>query len=904
MTPFAILLALTTPKSGEAAPPAPRIAIDLPPRARCDDRPARYPAMILLAPDPFDTATNELAQKLAEQELIVVRSTNPSLTDLFALAKSHSCAEPSRVSVAARGALAGTLAQTVAAAKLTPHAVLTVKDEDDPKRLFESIVTAAHAEPTDSLTAQKAPFLGLQFSPVPVPFAVSRSEIGLRVDRVLPGQPGWRAGLRKGDVVLALNGEDVGSVPARDAAARMTRRVRALSLGSTAVLKVMRAKVHATIVAEDGTPKAVAIAAVRAFIDETALGAERSLHWTRQPEILSFSVPVTAPPALRSTPLSRSATDEKLAAMLSALSKRRALDETDLFRRIEDGTPRPDPFRLPIVDALQKNPLALRGTVRDLIRRATPDKSSLGSLQRLLLLAEEGTWTTPSPREKSPPLAARLSTGIAPAAHLDQLADLVERAADLRRRALAKLTAEEQRSLPDALRALADLYLENNYVYADDDEDRLMRNTAAIDLAAKIDLAPMLEAAALLASAADPAYLKGLAADLARAKQDWKKPLEKSTANGIIRISGTDSDDQQELDKVALLIDLGGDDFYRERAATGISGVAAIIDVAGDDTYEAANDVAIGAGVLGVGVLVDLAGSDHYLSPRMGQGFGLGGVGVLADFGGKDEYRASQLGQGASLFGVGILHDASGDDRYEGKSHTQAVAVGGGAGMLVDGGGDDVYFSKGAKPSSYGTAGTFDCWCQGIGVGMRHMTSGGLGLLFDGGGHDRVEGGDFSIGAGYYYGLGVAAMQGREADVYIGNRYTLGASAHNGIAAFSDEGGDDRYDTRTMVAQAIANDYSMAWFFDGEGNDRYASKEICGGSSLNNSLALFEDVTGKDVWVGTHAMGEGQSNDYHGGTSLSLIALAPTATAIERRDQHTVIFRQGKRLEDCTDPGP
>ena len=55
-------------------------------------------------------------------------------------------------------------------------------------------------------------------------------------------------------------------------------------------------------------------------------------------------------------------------------------------------------------------------------------------------------------------------------------------------------------------------------------------------------------------------------------------------------------------------------------------------------------------------------------------------------------------------------------------------------------------------------------------------------------------------------------------------------------------------------------------------------------------------------------MSLGQSNAYHGGSSLSLVAMSPqvsqkgkTLPPIEVRDQHTAIFRLGKSLEALAD---
>lgn len=159
-----------------------------------------------------------------------------------------------------------------------------------------------------------------------------------------------------------------------------------------------------------------------------------------------------------------------------------------------------------------------------------------------------------------------------------------------------------------------------------------------------------------------------------------------------------------------------------------------------------------------------------------------------------------------------------------------------------------------------------------------------------------MEAGDFSQGGGYYYGMGIVDARGAGADTYIGNRYAQGTSAHFGIGVMLDEGGNDFYDTRGMVATGISNDHSMSWFRDGGGSDRYAAQMFCGGASANNGLSIFEDVSGKDVWVGSLGVANGQSNDYWGGKSLSLVFLGQggPAPVLEARDGNVFIFRKGK----------
>jgi hypothetical protein len=123
----------------------------------------------------------------------------------------------------------------------------------------------------------------------------------------------------------------------------------------------------------------------------------------------------------------------------------------------------------------------------------------------------------------------------------------------------------------------------------------------------------------------------------------------------------------------ALLIDLGGNDVYRNSAggapvlvheAGAVSQVSVNIDIAGNDVYETApNDqglvLGLGFGMFGgVGILVDHAGDDIYRS----------GVEPA-----KDGGRVVVMSQGAGLGGTGVLFDETGSDSYEVGEHASFV---------------------------------------------------------------------------------------------------------------------------------------------------------------------------------------------------------------------------------------
>jgi MYXO-CTERM domain-containing protein len=102
--------------------------------------------------------------------------------------------------------------------------------------------------------------------------------------------------------------------------------------------------------------------------------------------------------------------------------------------------------------------------------------------------------------------------------------------------------------------------------------------------------------------------------------------------------------------------------------------------------------------------LVDAAGDDRYVGPWAAPptvssaplpvlDFMPRAPGLVVDLAGNDDYLAWDQGaQGfGSLGAVGVLLDAAGDDLYVAPGRAQGAAVGHGAGLLADLGGDDVF---------------------------------------------------------------------------------------------------------------------------------------------------------------------------------------------------------------------
>lgn len=455
-----------------------------------------------------------------------------------------------------------------------------------------------------------------------------------------------------------------------------------------------------------------------------------------------------------------------------------------------------------------------------------------------------------------------------------------------------------------------------DFPYWEPEHAQVEANVRVIRIAAKVDYGKLLQAARELAPLLERKYVEVLRQDLARAKLDLGQAevLTRTTPYGEILIAGqSDNTYRDEKRQPAVLIDLGGNDFYAGPAATSGESrpLAIVVDREGNDAYSSNGDFAQGCGFLGVGMLADHAGNDRYLGQFGAQGCSFIGVGLLADAAGNDDYRADQLAQGVSFGGAAALIDGAGADLYEARLLAQGVAIAGSVGALIDGAGDDRYFAKGKFASDYSTPGTYNGLSQGVGFGLRGLAPGGIGILHDRGGRDRYEAGDFSQGGGHYFGWGILKDGGRDADRYIGSRYNQGFTAHYALATFVEEGGNDRYATDHFVATGISMDIASTWFEDRGGDDVYATQDFSVGSSAHNSLTVWIDRGGNDAYLGPEPRAKAQGNYYHGGTSLSLVMDLGGGTdryshgrngAMEARDDYIFTFDAPGSLESLATP--
>ncbi|MCL2745200.1 MAG: hypothetical protein FWE67_15260, partial [Planctomycetaceae bacterium] len=177
------------------------------------------------------------------------------------------------------------------------------------------------------------------------------------------------------------------------------------------------------------------------------------------------------------------------------------------------------------------------------------------------------------------------------------------------------------------------------------------------------------------------------------------------TSAGDIIIGGRGNNvydlDSPDMKNVVCVIDLGGNDLYRDGTCNLDRPILVIIDLHGNDIYTGTKPGIQGGSILGVSLLIDCEGNDTYTAGDVAQGSSIGGIGILLDYAGDDSYKALKRAQGHALCGVGVLCDYAGNDKYRASLWAQGFGAPGGFGVLNDVSGKDHYFCGGIYYDSY-----------------------------------------------------------------------------------------------------------------------------------------------------------------------------------------------------------
>ncbi|MFH1748988.1 MAG: PDZ domain-containing protein [Planctomycetota bacterium] len=714
-------------------------------------------------------------------------------------------------------------------------------------------------------SAEERPFLGVTMAPYTEKLSLDSQTFskGILIQSVVPESAAERAGLQAGDVIVGVAGVDLDREPG-ELVGRLGEAIRGRKIGDQLELTLVRDTLVQVAKADGQTVAAPdALKKVKELVEAAEPGVVIEYRAERVRKLITIVAELGPRPGSIAALRKKLPPNERIIPglvihepteqLVDALLAEFALEEAyqDQRQRLASLVDEHDWYCLERFAYVMREPF----TLLELARRLSDAPDSLPAL-----LAHAGDWLD---LDVSATASPKLDVGLSVEGHARQIERVLQEAHTLCEQAFTALTDDERQFLDETIDVMAESVCDDIMIQRDPDRERFERVQRLVRLAPKVERDKLVQAARLLAALCEPAYLDGLHKDL-RGQGPGIFHTHKTDFGDIVFAGDGNTWFQQPA---AVVIDLGGDDFYTNATPQPIS---VVIDMEGNDAYEATFPRAQGCGVLGVALLCDLAGDDSYISRRWGQGTGVFGVGALLDHAGNDVYRGSDFTQGAAFCGVGLLLDEAGDDQYFAERFGQGLGLPGGFGGLIDRTGNDHYYCKGRDLGAYGTPGIFAGWGQGCGVGFRGVASGGVALLLDEDGDDIYEAGNFSQGNGYYFGWGCLTDRAGN-DRYLGSRYGQASAAHQAIAYLEDFAGDDVYQVRRGVGQSSSWDLTVTALIDHAGDDRYSAGGFALGAAAHNGLALFVDAGGQDSYEQNSGTARAGGNDYHGGTSLSLI---------------------------------
>ena len=343
---------------------------------------------------------------------------------------------------------------------------------------------------------------------------------------------------------------------------------------------------------------------------------------------------------------------------------------------------------------------------------------------------------------------------------------------------------------------------------------------------------------------------------------------------------GSNTYQLDQMRDVAVVIDLGGDNVYYEGTVGLDRPVLVVINLGGKNTFRGSKAGIQGGAVLGISMLLNLGGDNTYEANDVAQGSALAGVGILIDYAGNNRYRGVRRVQGQAIGGIGMLIGRSGGKNdYHAAMWAQGFGGPLGFGLLDNVTGNNHYYCGGMWRNSYYPE-TPGCegWGQGVGAGIRQVADGGIGVILDGGGENVYEFDYLSHGGGYWCGLGFARDFGGNTQRLIARtaynggprtqpsfqRFGCGWGCHYSLGFCFDDGGDNVYEG-TIMGTGMAWDCSMGVLCDfGHGNDQFkATGGLTQGTAQQMGFGILFHYDGDDVYEG-YGQGYAPSNiSYH-----------------------------------------
>ncbi|MDQ5987617.1 MAG: hypothetical protein CSYNP_03362 [Syntrophus sp. SKADARSKE-3] len=658
------------------------------------------------------------------------------------------------------------------------------------------------------------PYLGIYLETQPLKNALPsyREAVYISVGGVLRGSPAAKAGLQKGDLILSINGKptsrDAGGV---EDAFRNT--VEELPVDSEIRLEVLRGE---------------------KILSLTARAAERPHH--NQPE----AVHPESPSCIGSPSLLESSLTANGALPLFHDVARGLYRRSNQLHNFDSPSEMPfHPLQLKEVTYLLRHPLNSGVVAQEISRRLI---EPLGEADWKL---DEVLRKTAALIDEELPAYVRPKEITFPA-----LLQALEEAAKEVREAMRVLTPEQQQLLRE--KAL------NQW-------DDPQWNTI-LELSSKVDRRAIFKALSRLVSFLRKDHMDTLHKDLLKRFNNIKAPIlyQAETSAGLVIVGGNVP---KVYDKdAALILDLGGHNVYRNNAGGTRPDipVAMVIDWGGHNRYIARDNFSQGAALFGGGFLVDLGGHSTFVALDGSQGTGFWGMGLLYNGGMGSVFQARSISQGVGQMGIGMLLGAEGHDSYACLYEGQALGLYGGAGILIDRGGHNIYRLGGLQPDFRDPKKSTVSMGQGFGYGWRTEEDkmgvpGGVGVLIDEKGDSTFIADYFAQGAAYYYGVGILDNRGGN-NTYIAGRYAQGAGIHTAIGILLNRGGKSTYFASLGVSQGMGHDYGVGFLQDDKGESEFQGGVLVQGAATHGGLGILAGL-GQKSRFGSDASGQGFAKD-------------------------------------------
>ncbi|MEE9613984.1 MAG: PDZ domain-containing protein [Thermodesulfobacteriota bacterium] len=717
---------------------------------------------------------------------------------------------------------------------------------------------------------EKRPLLGvfMESPPEELLSETIKKEGAVYIRLVIPGTAAERAGLEKGDIVIAFEGEglDHGEEEGGTVAA-LIKAIKAKEVGDEILISIVRDGKEIELKAEIGEERKVParvkphpeIEAAQKEMEEAHLEGKGSGELYRKLE-----------------------EKKSIRAFLNTLAE---LKERSLVIDSYAVDPEANLYRLGEVNYALRRPtdiVPLSRTITASLLSHTASHSTppiLPDLPDLLAGAAQEldaeVWGNPFD-----PLDITGLDGV-----IEEVVSLAGLASSYREEAFKALSPGER----DLLAAELDGIYAGEGGEGEEGDDEEGDYGEFLRTALKVDYAKLFKSSVVFAGALSPELIRALAqVDPSGVELEGMETTDAAegdvlgavkTTAGTVIIGGPGATRYKKA--AFLIIDFGGDDTYENNAgaSTPLVPLSLVIDLAGNDRYVAPGPpgrLSQGAGFMGTGLLLDMSGDDVYISGDLAQGMGIFGVGALVDLGGDDTYTGDTFTGGVGRFGIGILLDAGGNDTYRARLSSQGHGSVRGLGALIDTGGNDFYFAGGKYPDFRDPENATKSFSQGFGTGMRPYktavgASGGIGLLIDAGGNDRYEGDYFSQGSSYWYSLGILHDLGGN-DTYIAGRYSQGAGIHSSVGALIDEGGEDSYSVSFGVGQGMGHDFGVGALADFGGDDTYKGGVLSQGAATCGGLGLLYDGKEKNTLIaGEESGGYAKDDDSCGARGFGLV---------------------------------